>query len=304
MAAELLKRLFLTEIQPKLYPSSGFLSRALNDDAFVNNNTVELPHSGTIPGIQVDRSTLPATIAKRTDAATNYTLEELTSDPTLLQDSEALTVAYDKRSSILQQHVEEQRKKMTSRALYKWAAGAATYVPTTGSGRAASGPSQTGNRKAVTKADLLEIKQRFHEDDVVPDNSEVNGIAVLTPQMMTDILGISDFTDAEKFGRPGLPAGVVTRLLGFDIYVRSSVLVTDNSDALKAEGAAAAATDQDAALFYSPNYVRRAMGSIKVYIDNDKPEYYGSIFSTMVRFGAHFARNDNKGVYLLFEDTV
>lgn len=304
MAAELLKRQFLSEIQPKLFPSYGFLSRALNDDAFVNNNTVELPHSGTIPSIQVDRSSLPATIAKRTDAATNYTLEELTSDPTLLQDSEALTVAYDKRASILMQHAEKQMQKCGTRALYKWAAGASSYRASTGSARAASGPSQTGNRKAFTVADILAVKQRFHADDVVPDNSEVNGVAVLTPSQYSDLLGISQLTDAEKFGRPGLPSGVVTRVLGFDIYVRSSVVVLNSSDALKAEGAAGVATDQDAAIFYSPSFVRRAKGSVKVYIDSDKPEYYGSIFSTMVRFGATYARNDNKGVYLLFEDNV
>jgi hypothetical protein len=303
MAAELLTRQFTSEIQPLLYPSFGFLSRAINDDAFVNNNTVELPHSGTIPAVQVDRSSLPATIAKRTDAATQYTLEELTTDPTLLQDSEALTVAYDKRQSILMQHAEEIRKKYTARALYNWAGGATTFIPTTGTARAATGASQTGNRNAVTKADWLEVKRRFHADDVIPDNSPVNGIAVITPSMMNDILNISEFTDAEKFGTPGLPQGVVTRIAGFDVYVRSSVVVTTNADALKAEGAAAAATDQDAALFYSPQYVRRAVGAYNAYVDIGKPEYYGDIFSSMLRFGATYARNDNKGVYLMFEDT-
>lgn len=303
MAAELLKRQFLSEIQPKLFPSYGFLSRAIMDDAFVNNNTVELPHSGTIPSVAVDRGSLPATIAKRTDAATNYTLEEFTTDPTLLQDSESLTVAYDKRASILDQHAKKQMQKCGDRALYKWAAGATTFIATTGTARSATGPTQTGNRNAVKLADLLEIKRRFHADDVVPDNSNVNGVAVITPTMYNDILGISALTDAEKFGTPGLPRGVVSRILGFDIYVRSSVVVTNASDALKAEGAAPAADDQDAAIFFSPDYVRRAKGAVKVYIDNDKPEYYGSVFSTMVRFGAAPARNDNKGVYLLFEDT-
>ena len=168
---------------------------------------------------------------------------------------------------------------------------------------AAGGAGQTGNRNAVTKTDLLEVKKRFHADDVIPDNSPINGVAVITPAMYSDILALGDFTDQEKFGTPGLPQGVVTRILGFDIYVRSSVVVTDNADSLKAEGAAGAATDQDAAVFYSPNLVRRAKGSVNVYIDTDKPEYYGDVFSTMVRFGAAPARNDNKGVYVLFEDT-
>jgi len=55
-------------------------------------------------------------------------------------------------------------------------------------------------------------------------------------------------------------------------------------------------------VFYSPEYVRRASGVIQPFLDLDKPEYYGSIFSMLVRFGAQVARNDNKGVYILFED--
>lgn len=304
MAAELLKRLFLSEIQDVLFPSYGFMSRALNDDAFVNNNSVELAHSGTIPAVAADRSSLPATIAKRTDAATQYLLQELTTDPTLLQDSEELIVAYDKRASILRQHANKQMQKCGNIALYNWAGGATDFIPTTGTGRAASGPSQTGLRRAITLDDLLAVKERFHADDAVPDNSDINGVAVLTPRQYSDLLGIPQLTDEEKFGSAALPTGVRSRILGFDIYIRSSVTVLDDSDDLKAEGAAAAATDQDAALFYSPEYVRRAKGAVKVYIDEDKPEYYGSVFSTMVRFGAAPARNDNKGVYVLFEDTT
>jgi hypothetical protein len=302
MAAELLTRQFLSEIQPQLFPSTGFLSRALNDDAFVNNNSVELPHSGTIPAVEVDRSVLPATIAKRTDAATQYILEELTTDPTLLQDSEALTVAYDKRQSILSQHSAKIMSRASNRALYAWAGGASSFIPTTGTARAKTGPSQTGNANAVTLADLLEVKRRFHADDVIPDNAPVNGVGVITPSMYNDILQINQLTDAEKFGTPALPSGVVARILGFDIYVRSSVTVLEVGDTLKAEGAAAAATDQDAAVFFSPSYVRRAVGAMNVYVNQGIAEYYGDVMSVMVRFGATFARNDNKGVYLMFEN--
>jgi hypothetical protein len=302
--AELLKRLFTSEIQPKLFPSSSFLSRSMKDDSYVSVNTVELAHSGTIPEVKVDRTILPAPIAKRTDVATSYTIEELTTDPTLIQDSEALIVAYGKRASILDQHIKSQRTKMANRALYKWAVGASSFKASTGTGRAAGGPSQTGNRRAFTVADILAVQQRFFADDIQTDLDDINGVAVLTPRQYSDLLAISQFTDADKYGSSAIPSGVVRRAFGFDIYVRSQVVVLDSSDALKAEGAAGAAGDQDAAIFYSPSYVRRAVGAIKTYIDDDKPEYYGSIFSTMVRFGAIAARNDNKGVYLLFEDTV
>lgn len=303
-AAELLTRYFHTEIQPKLFPGSSFLQRAINDDAFVNYNSVELPHSGTIPAVAVDRSSLPATIAKRTDAPTQYLLEELTTDPTLLQDSESYVVNYDKRSSILDQHSKQINTKAADRALYKWVAGvnAAHTFKSTGATRAASGPSQTGNRNKLTKADIIKIRQQFFADDVVNENADLMGIAILTPAMYGDLLELTDLTEAQKYGRATFPSGVVDRVLGFDIYVRSRVVVFDNADALKAEGAAAAATDQDAAVFYHPSFVRRAKGSIKTYVNADKAEYYGTIFSAMVRFGASVARNDNKGIAALMED--
>lgn len=305
-AAELLTRYFHTEIQPKLFPGNSFLQRALNDDAFVNNNSVELPHSGTIPSVQVDRSSLPATIAKRTDAASQYVLEELTTDPTLLQDSEGLVVAYNKRSSILDQHALQINTKAADRALYKWAAGADSghIMVSTGTARAATGPSQTGNRKAFSKADIILVRQKFFADDVINENAELMGIAILTPAQYGDLLGISDLTEAQKYGRATFPSGVIDRVLGFDIYVRSRVTVLNSSNALKSEGAAAAADDQDAALFYHPNFVRRAKGANKVYIDVDKPEYYGTVMSVMQRFGASPARNDNKGICLLYEDNA
>lgn len=302
--AELLTRYFHTEIQPKLFPGSSFLSRSLNDDAFVNNNSVELPHAGSNPGVTVDRSSFPATIARRTDAATNYLLEELTTDPTHITDSEALLVAYDKRASVLDAHALTINAKASNRAIYKWAAGATgTHIlKSTGATRTASGPSQTGTRKKFTEADIIAARQLFFMDDVVNENTEVGACVLLTPAQYQDLLSISGLMEAQKYGRANYPSGVIDRVLGFDVYVRSSVAVYSNADALKAEGAAAAATDQDAAIFWHPKFVRRAKGATKIFYNAGVAEMYGDIMSAMQRFGAAPARNDNKGIVMMIED--
>jgi hypothetical protein len=304
MAAELLVRQFDTEIQKVLWPGNSWLSRSRNDDKYVNGNSVQLAHSGTLPAVKIDRVVLPAPIGKRTDVPTEYTLKELTTDPTLLQDSEALTIAYEKRADILNLHVKMQQDRMANLSLYLWAAGATTYRASTGTTRAAGGPSQTGNRKGFAVADILAVQQRFFADAITPELGEVNGIAIMTPRQYSDLLAIAQFTDYDKYGQSNIPSGVVRRAFGFDIYVRPSVVVLNSSDALKAEDAAAATGDQDAAVFYSADYVRRAIGTIKTYVSIGDPTLYGDVFSTMVRYGAIAARNDNKGVYLLFEDTV
>lgn len=303
-AAELLKRYFHTEIQPKLFPGWSFMNRAINDDAFVDNDSVQLAHSGANPAAQVDRSIIPAQVTQRTDQPTEYRLEELTTDPTVIKDSEAMVVAYDKRASVTAQHASTINTLAADRCAYKWAAGASgTHIlKTTGATRAASGPSQTGNRNKLTLADFIKIRQLFFDDDIVNENGPVGGCCLLTPAMYGDLLGIPELIEAQKFGSPILPQGVIARLLDFDIYVRSRVVVYDNSDALKAQGAAAAATDQNAAIFWRPDMVRRAKGSLKTYVNPDQATMYGSVYSVMQRFGALAARNDNKGIVTIMED--
>lgn len=296
MAAELLTRLFLDEITPQLFPDNTFLSFARNDDAFVNNNSVELPHSGTIPAVEVDRSTLPATIAKRTDAATQYILAELTTDPTLIQDSEELIRAYNKRASVLDQHVKKINEKGSNLALYAWAADGISVVPTTGTARATSSPSATGTRKALTAKDVLDAAALLNQQDVPTMGRKI----IVPADMYADMLAIDEFTRADAFGTSNIPTGMIGRVYGMDVFMRSAVTVyTDTT--IKAEGATGLAADNQGAIVWHEDYVRRAKGGTKVYIDNDKPEYYGSIFSAMQRFGALRARNDDKGVVAIVE---
>jgi hypothetical protein len=310
MAAELLTRLFTTEIIPNLFPSTGFMTRCKRDDDKVNGNSVELQNAGAIPGVEVNRQVLPAPISQRSDTPHNYELEELTSNPNLLRNLEVLLEmgGMNKRADLLKDHIAAIREKAAKRILVKWATGVTAKVATTGSARAVESKNgvQTGNRKAVTVADLAKVQQFFHKTDVLPENEDVNGVAVIPYSMKTDLLQIAQFTDVDKagVGRSSLPSGVLARAFGFDWYVRSETIVLDNGDTLKAEGAAEATGDQNAAIFYSPNYVRLAMGAVRADVSEYKPEYYGHIMSALAMFGGVAARNDKKGIVLLFEDNA
>lgn len=310
MAAELLSRYFTTEIIPNLFPSTGFMTRAKRDDDKVNNSTVELHNAGAVPNVEVNRTSLPAPISSRTDTPHNYELEELTSDPTLLKNIEVLLEmgGMNKRADIIKDHIASIREKAAKRILVKWATGVTELVATTGSNRAVESKNgvQTGNRKAVTVNDLANVQQIFHKQDVLPENEDLMGVAVIPYSMKTDLLKISQFTEADKagLGRNGLPNGVLARAFGFDWYIRSEALLLNSSNALKAEGASEAADDQNAAIFYSPNYVRLAMGAIRADVSEYKPEYYGHIMSALAMFGGTAARNDKKGIVLLYEDNA
>ncbi len=312
VGAELAKRVFLNDIQQQLFASTTFMARAIQDDQYVNNNSVELPHSGTIPGVSVNRASLPATVAQRSDAATNYLLEELTSDPTVLQMSEELIVAYNKRASILDQHMKALRLKAANRLIQKWLIGCDTNhkVYTTGTARATFSKSGvlTGTRKALQIADIVNARAKFVQDDVLTDNADLMGIAVIPQSMYSDLQLLPQFTQYYQYGVNTQPliAGVVGKAFGFEFYVRSEVAYCDNTGALKQEspfGAPVvnAANDQPAAVLYHPDFVRKAMGDFKVFINEDQASFYGSVFSMAVRFGGVQARNDAKGVVMLIE---
>lgn len=308
--ATLLRQYFTTEIQPLLFPESDFLSRAIIDDAYAGFDTVQLATSGTIPNVSVNRQILPAAISQRSDVPTSYVLQELTTDPTLLGTSEELVTAYNKRASILDQHAKTINAKACNLALNIWGTGAnashtlAMTGPLTRAAGNTNG-SQTGNRRSLTVADITNVQRIFFQDNVQNTLGAVNGIAVITPAQYQDLMQIPQFSQYLQYGSAIVPEGVMRRAFGFDFYVRSSVnvLATGGTTGanIKGDGAAGAATDQDCAIFYHPNFVRRAVGQVIPFINENRADFYGTIFSMLVRFGAIQARSDAKGVVNLYE---
>ena len=100
-------------------------------------------------------------------------------------------------------------------------------------------------------------------------------------------------------GRESMPTGVIDRLFGFDIYVRNTVNRLTSGGNLKATQTAGAATDLFAGLAYHPSFVARALGSVKVFTDDDKPEFYGSVMSALVMLGASKLYTAETGVVTL-----
>ena len=87
--------------------------------------------------------------------------------------------------------------------------------------------------------------------------------------------------NSQTMGAANLPTGVVRQLFGFNIMTRSSTVIYDVSNVAKAVGAAAAGTDNLSCIGWQSGFVAKAMGSTKVFADEDKPEYFGSVFSAM-----------------------
>ncbi|MEM8506231.1 MAG: phage capsid protein [Bacteroidota bacterium] len=300
MAAELLKRQFLSELSENLFPKNEFYRKSKNDSQFVNADSVQLPHAGTVPNVELDRTT-KADSAKRADTPTEYKLHELSTDPTWLQYSEELTVAYNKRSSILYNH---RMQLQTAAANFIAAAWGGTQnvktVRTTGENRAVSGvPSGTGTRKRFVLADLQTGVKLLNEDDVPLEGR----FAVITPAMLDDMLQIKEVQSSDFNKIKPLVEGSIGRYMGVDFYVRSKVnIFTAGATIRPYASTTEAATDCAGGILWHKDMVRHAFGSIKSFLELDQPNIYGSEFSALARVGALGARADGKGIINLVED--
>ena len=305
MAAELLIRIFESEIVPELFPNNSVVNFAVSDDDNVKGNTVETQNSGILPSVLVDNAAWPLTVSQRTDTPDNYQIETLNTEVTQLTDVEALIEAggRNKRSSIVQQQASVLRTKAVSRLLVDWLTGVTQKVPTTGAAEAASLPGATGTRLNVTRLDLLNGIEILNSQDIPIDENN-KPVWIIPPRFMKAITNIDDFIHADKLGRQGaLVSGQIGEIYGVRVVMRTLVARTDAADALKAEEAAGAVTDQHASILYHPLFVRKAMGAFQVRINESQAEWGGTIMGSELRFGGNAMRQDKAGIVMIHEDT-
>lgn len=310
----LASQVFSKDIQNSLWPLNDFLSHCKDDTQFVSQDKVNLPHAGTSPSVTEGR-TAASTPTKRTDAVTQYDLAELSSDSTWLQYSEELIVNYNKRESILAEHRNALQKAMAEKVLYKWARGGDTTSSTnwtnkptlvTGTGTARTtlmptrggGVAVTDTRPAITYADVLSVVSALNYADVPADGR----IGVIPAIFFSDLLGLAEFKSSDYVNVKPLPGAPLTfGWLGMTWFVRSFVTAWATAGTLKDPTAASVATDRAGAVFYHKDFVRAAKGDVKVFLNLDMANLYGSQMSALARYGAIGSRSDSTGIVNLIE---
>lgn len=292
--------IWVQDIAPNLFPDNSFVARGLNDDEFVENSRVNLPQSGNKPNVERNRSSFPASISERADGIEGYDLDSFTSDPTLIRDADAIEVSYAKRQSVLSDHINTLNTKIADWIAWAWAATTAgAYVRTSGADRTALAPGATGTRKKITLDDFLKAKRIMDSMDIPSEGR----VCLLPSEMYNDLLEIDKILSRDFNGVPNLPAGAINQIYGISVYMRSfTVQYTDAATpSLRQPGATALATANAAGIFWHPDFVRRALGDVKLFADENKPEFYGSVFSTEARAGGRKRYSDGRGVVSLIE---
>jgi len=310
MANQVVITTFWNQIQENLFRGAEFLNYAVSHDAFVNGANVELPQAGDVGDVLIDQGdvVLPMAISPREDGKATYPLYNFRIPPTLIEDSEALELSYDKASSVFRNHIDKLNQSVGDFGAFNLAVDpTSTYatgrvIRTTGTAIAAATPAgSTGNRKSLLINDLAKARAIMGNDNV----PEMDNFYCLMPSNM-----YWDFVNANKevlnndyMNKANLPMGIVSYVHGWYIINRGETArYNATATAKKAYGAAIAADDCGAAICWNANYVCRALGSTRIYSDLDKPEYQGDIYSSRTRFNNKALRTDLKGLVAIVQE--
>lgn len=284
----------------KLRRTNDWLFRSSDASAKVlGGSTVYIPQAGADPAVEVNSTSYPGTPVVRTDSDVNYPLDIFRTVPHAIPWAELQDISYDKLDSVLSQHYNTLIEAIGDQMLIRWAAiVSGKQIRTTGADVDPVG-NQTGTRKGFSHKDLQAAMIAMNVANV-PKNGRV---AVIDDNMygfFYDEMSDKQWNAYNQFANNA--TGQVGRLHSFDIYTRSAVLNYGTASLTpNAYAATQLASDNLACLCWHPDFVERAQGEIKRFIDKDNPEWYGDITSSIVKFGGRKKREDNNGVISIIQ---
>lgn len=297
------REIWQDHIEGNLFKNNEFLLASTDASQFVlQGKVVHIPQAGALPSIVKNRSSLPATVVQRTDTDITYTLDEYTTDPILIPNAETFELSYNKRESVLGEYETSLRQTVADNMLIDWcpSAGLGAIVRTTGASAGTHLSGTTGNRKRFVASDLKNAQLQLNKQNIPMEGRYVLMSADMF-QQLTDDLSATQYRDFSAAYE--VKDGVIGRLFGFNIMLRSTV-ATYNNDAspiLNPYGATPGVTDNDAALCWQTSAVERALGQISFYERIGDPTYYGDVYSVSVRMGGRLRRSDAKGVVAIVQ---
>lgn len=297
------RELWQNTIIEGLFADNSFMSKAVNDDMYVNmGKKVHIPNAGAPSAVEIDRSSLPAEVKTRTDVDVEYSLNELTTDPIRIPHAETVELSYSKRNSVISQDRLQLIEKAAEQMLYNWAPDSTHFVRTSGTEKVtAHTKDATGERKALVKADVLALMTKFNADNIPQEGRYLLLDAYMYAQLLDDL---TEGDQRAFFASADAQRGILGQLFSFNVMQRSQVLRYATGGTLTKWNVDGVSTDNAAGLAWQTNSLSRALGEVKMFDSTDNPLYYGDIYSFLIRVGGTIRRNDKKGVYALVQDAA
>jgi hypothetical protein len=291
------KEIWTKDIIENLFKDNEFALRSFNADQYVlQGKVVHIPNAGAPSAVTKNQTVFPQAAVKRPDTEILYAIDTFYTTPRHIEAIEQFELSYDKRQSAVGEDQAALIQACMDSLLWRWAPLNTNGLLTTGAAVPASIAGGVGNRKAFDKTLLQQIKLKL-DLSLIPAKGRV---ALLNAQHYNDFFNSLSEGEKTNFNNVAdLKNGIVGRYMGFDIMMRSTVLryrganlaacvVVDEQD--PAFAASDKTNDRGASLIYHDKSVERARGEVRMFDGVDRPEYYGDIFSFILRLGGRQRR--------------
>jgi len=304
------------ELQVQLFPDNSFYKKSIQETGIADTTErVERPIQGSIGKAKSGMPpSLPLQINVAKDDADYYTTELVYAPPIAVDLPDEFALNYNKRAAKQVQQAAIINTRVADMAAVNWGVTeAAQILKTSGAARASNVIKTAGgvinNRKACAKADLIKVHNLLMRMNLAGMGGGLYGL--VTADFYSDLLGIAEFVDYEKTGNTSkLEKGILGRIMGIELMTRATEeqhagLVYSVAYAKNALDAAVLDNDCPANLFWHEKMVASAEGVVKSIINTEAPGYLGAtIIEAKTRFGASWARKDQKGVVVLLEENA
>lgn len=291
--AGLFKEIWISKVMENFYSNWDFLMRSEDMTSFVENNTINLAEAGVDPEVLVNNNTYPIEIVEQEDTALPIPLDYFDTKNTVVRNAEAVQLVYNKLELVVKKHRNSLSEKSAMRAAHAWApVSDDDFTPVI----AATGADRGDGTKALTLEDIATAQERL--DNILCP--QAGRVLLLSPKHRSDLLK-ADKTLFKQF--TNLKKGEVLPLCGFDIMWSQLVPKYNKNTGVKvALGAAPAATDAAASMFWLDSEVMRADGTADMFSRLKDPEARGDIVGFQKRFVALPIRN--KYIGAIYSATV
>jgi hypothetical protein len=306
--------IFAAYIIEKLRKTNPHLAHAMDESSNVlSGSVVHIPQAGVSPTVVKNRNTFPAAAVRRADSFVTYVLDVFSTTPSHISWHEKNEISYDLTDSVLNDHVATLVEAVGDNMIYKWVTGLkpsgstlvtdvipdTAKISTSGAATAVNPvDGQTGTRLAFTYNELQQAQAMMNKAGV-PKEDRYAMIESYQYQQLLNSLSPNQMAAFQQSAN--LKEGIVGRFAGFDIMERSVVLSFTSAGVLNVPGQALAATDNLASLCWQKQSVASARGDIKPFQNVDDPQYYGDIFSALVKIGGRCRRADWQGIIAIVQ---
>ena len=279
------KEVWINQLKENFYPESGFLNFVLDFSSEVENDKIHIASAGIDPKVLVNNTTYPIKIVGREDEDNELELDTFETENTIVRRPEAIEYSYNKLESVVRQHRSTLQKSVAIKAAHSIAPNEdSEFTPlvlTTGA--------VDGNRKRLTFADILTLKERFDTAEIPLEKRYL----VLHPKHVSDLL----LEDLKLFkDLTNIVDGQPTRFAGFETLAfphMATYNITGNIVKQVAYGAPS--TNNFCSFAFFGDEVMKADGDIYMYSREDDPEQRATIVGFDKRFICLPIRNKGIG---------